>query len=179
MTAPTREHALADLLAKQDITELLTRYLRAVDRGDIAALRACYQPGATEDHGGVFVGLASDYVDSVVGPLTHPRSLSMHMLTNVLIEVDGDRATAECYVTAFARVRTAEGPADSLVGARMLDELHCIDGTWGIRHRQLLWEWNHDMAVREGWIFGLLIADEADLRRGSKHPDDPVYATRR
>src|SRR5947199_10434796 len=57
--------ALQVLLDKQEITELLTRYLRSVDRGDVATLRACYLPGATEDHGGLFAGPAQDYVDSV------------------------------------------------------------------------------------------------------------------
>jgi SnoaL-like domain len=40
---------LQALLDKQEITELLTRYLRSVDRGDVATLRSCYLPGATED----------------------------------------------------------------------------------------------------------------------------------
>ena len=47
--------ALQALLDKQAIAELLTRYLRSVDRGDVATLRACYLPGATEDHGGLSV----------------------------------------------------------------------------------------------------------------------------
>jgi hypothetical protein len=42
--------ALQVLLDKQEIAELLTRYLRSVDRGDVASLRSCYLPGATEDH---------------------------------------------------------------------------------------------------------------------------------
>jgi len=48
--------ALQALLDKQKIAELLTRYLRSVDRGDVDTLRACYLPDATEDHGGLFVG---------------------------------------------------------------------------------------------------------------------------
>ena len=47
--------ALQALLDKLQIAELLTRYLRSVDRGDIDTLRACYLPGATEDHGGQLV----------------------------------------------------------------------------------------------------------------------------
>jgi hypothetical protein len=53
--------------------ELLSRYLRSVDRGDIDTLRACYLPGATEDHGGLFAGLAQDYVDSTADPIYAPR----------------------------------------------------------------------------------------------------------
>jgi len=52
------DHAAAvqALLDKQEITELLTRYLRSVDRGDLDTLRSCYLLGATEDHGGLPTG---------------------------------------------------------------------------------------------------------------------------
>jgi len=76
--------ALQALLDKQEIAELLTRYLRSVDRGDVDTLRACYLPGATEDHGGLFAGPAQDYVDSIAAALTHPRSRTSHNLTNPL-----------------------------------------------------------------------------------------------
>jgi len=66
--------ALQALLDKQEITELLTPYLRSVDRGDVDTLRACYLPGATEDHGGLFVGPATEYVDGITPDLTHPRA---------------------------------------------------------------------------------------------------------
>ena len=59
-TAAEQQQALAALLDKQEITELLTRYLRSVDRGDVATLRSCYLPGATEDHGGLFAGPAAE-----------------------------------------------------------------------------------------------------------------------
>ena len=78
--------ALQALLDKLQIAELLTRYLRSVDRGDVATLRACYLPGATEDHGGLFAGPAQDYVDSVAAALTHPRARPSHNMTNLLIE---------------------------------------------------------------------------------------------
>ena len=39
-----------------------------------AALRSCYLPGATEDHGGLFAGPAEGYVDSIAASLTHPRA---------------------------------------------------------------------------------------------------------
>ena len=65
--------ALQALLDKQEITELLTRYLRSVDRGDVATLRACYLPGATEeDHGGLFGASHPEYLDGITASLTHP-----------------------------------------------------------------------------------------------------------
>ena len=96
------------------------------------------------------------------------------MISNVLVDVDGDRATSECYVMAFARVRTDDGTGDSLTTARLLDRLERRDGRWGIAHRQLRWEWNLDLPSNETWVFGLL-GDPERLVHGAKHPDDPVY----
>ncbi|TQS41929.1 nuclear transport factor 2 family protein [Cryptosporangium phraense] len=168
--------ALDTLLAKQDISDLLVRYLRAIDRGDVAALEACYLPGATEDHGGLFEGSAADYVASIARTITHPRGVSTHAVTNVLIDVDGDRARAESYVLAFARVRRPDKQiGDTLTSARMIDDLERVDGRWGIRHRALRWDWNHDMEPAETWVFGML-GEAAAMKHSAKYPEDVVYA---
>ena len=62
--------ALQALLDKLQIAELLTRYLRSVDRGDIDTLRACYLPGATEDHGVARLPIGT------AGPLLPPAAAS-------------------------------------------------------------------------------------------------------
>jgi hypothetical protein len=173
--------ALQALLDKLQIAELLTRYLRSVDRGDVDTLRACYLPGATEDHGGLFAGPAQDYVDSIAAALTHPRSRTSHNLTNLLIDLDGDVATAESYCVTFARIKADGQYYHSFTGARMIDRLERRDGdprTWGIAHRQLVWDWNHDAPEAEHWMRGLLAPDPSVLRMSAKYPADPVYAPR-
>lgn len=172
-----RNEAIDALLAKQEIAELLTRYLRSVDRGDIATLRSCYLPGATEDHGGVFSGPAEDYVDSITATLTHPRARTSHNMTNLLIEVRGDTATAESYCITFSRIKAGGAYHHSFTGARMLDRLERRDGAWGIAHRQLVWDWNHDAPEAEHWMQGLLTSDPSVLRLSGKFPADPVYAS--
>ncbi|MGD0065373.1 MAG: nuclear transport factor 2 family protein [Streptosporangiaceae bacterium] len=173
-----RDADVAALLDKQAITELLTRYLRSVDRGDVATLRSCYLPGATEDHGGLFAGPAADYVDGIERDLTHPRARTSHNMTNLLIECDGDVATAESYCITFARIKSAGEYYHSFVGARMLDRLERREGAWGIAHRQLIWDWNHDAPAAEHWMQGLLAPDLSVLRMSAKFPADPVYAPR-
>ena len=89
-----RDYSPVDaLVAKQEIYEVLARFLRAADRGDVEDARRCYLPGATEDHGGVFTGTADDYIDHIAGAITHPRSLTTHAMTNVLVELDGGHST--------------------------------------------------------------------------------------
>lgn len=123
---------------------------------------------------GVFTGTADDYIDHIAGAITHPRSLTTHAMTNVLVELDGDTAHVESYVLAFARIKTADGIADTLTAARLIDRFGFEDGRWGIRHRALRWDWNHDMATAEGWIFGML-APETSLKKSKKFPDDLIY----
>jgi hypothetical protein len=162
------------LLDKLAITELLTGYLRAIDRGDIATLRASYLPDATEEHGGLYTGLAQGYIDSIEQALTHPRAVGTHTLSNVLIEVDGDRARSEHYVLAMTRVKADGVVTDSLVASRIIDDLERRDGRWGIVRRRLRFDWSHDLGPRPSrWVAGQY--DPADLLHGLKFPDDPVY----
>lgn len=173
--APATQAELLVLLDKQAITEVLTRYLRAIDRGDIATLRASYLPGATEEHGGLFSGSAQGYIDTIEAGLQHPRSVGTHTLSNVLVEVDGDAAQAEHYVLAMTRARAADGAVkDSLIASRIIDDLERVDGRWAISRRRLRFDWSHDLGPRpDRWLWGRL--DPADLLHGSKFPNDPVY----
>ncbi|MFT4008657.1 nuclear transport factor 2 family protein [Nocardioides sp.] len=169
--------ALRGLLDKQEIHELLVRYMRGIDRGDLDLIAGCYLPGATEDHGGLFVGPAADYLASIGANLTHPRALTSHLTTNILIDLDGDSARAESYILAFARVRRPDGVvADTLTCARIVDELARVEDRWGIKHRVLRWDWNHDMDKSETWAFGLIAGPDSPLRRSEKYPHDVLYA---
>ena len=68
------ERAVAELLAKQEITEVLYRRARAGDRRDVELALSCYHPGATEDHEG-FAGTAADFIKNVsmISPRSHGR----------------------------------------------------------------------------------------------------------
>jgi hypothetical protein len=57
-----------------------------------------------------------------------------------------------------------------------LRRLECRDGRWGIAHRQLIWDWNHDAPAAEHWMQGLLAPDPSVLRMSAKYPADPIYA---
>jgi hypothetical protein len=162
------------LLDRCEITELLTRYLRAIDRGDIQTLRACYLPDATEEHGGIYSGPAQGYVDTIEAALRHPRAVGTHTLTNVLVEVDGDRARSEHYVLAMTRLKAGGVVCDSLVATRIIDDLRREGGRWGIGRRRLRFDWVHDIGPRpETWLYGQ--RDPSTLLHGAKFPDDILY----
>jgi hypothetical protein len=166
--------AVQALLDKNEIAELLTRYMRAIDRGDIAALRACYAPGATEEHGGMYSGPAQGYLDTIERALVNPRLVSTHTISNVLIEVTGDAARSEHYVLALTRVKADGVVSDGLVATRIVDDLARHEGRWAIARRRLRFDWAHDIGPRpDAWLYGAL--DPGTLLHSQKYPDDIVY----
>src|ERR1700756_5417483 len=102
-TIPTRTDAVAALVAKQQITEVLYRRARAGDRRDVELALSCYHPGATENHEG-FSGPAADFVEgvSMISPDSAAPVIGLwHFISNILIELDGDTAEVESYHIAL------------------------------------------------------------------------------
>jgi ketosteroid isomerase-like protein len=169
--------ALRELIDKSAITEVLTRYMRGIDRGDLAAVRACYAPDATEEHGGLYSGSAQGYIDSIGAALTNPRLVATHTISNLLIDLDGDDALAEHYVLAMTRLRAGGAGgvvSDAFIASRIVDNLVRIDGEWKIARRRLRFDWAHELGPRpDTWAYGTL--DPAALLHGAKYPDDIVY----
>jgi hypothetical protein len=162
------------LLDKQAIGEILVRYCRGADRGDADLIAAAYHDDAIEDHGGTFLGPASDYVAMLRKVL--PKAPRMtHSITNLIIELDGDKALAECYMMTFSRREGADGNFDNLTLARAVDRFERRSGRWGIVHRRIAWEWNHEMPLLESWGRGGIAPDPSILVRGAKKPHDILY----
>jgi hypothetical protein len=174
---PPRDPEVQALLDKQAIAEVLVRYSRGADRGDADLIRSCYHPDATEDHGGTFNGRAMDYVD-MLAPILPRAGVMTHAVSNILIELDGDGADVECYITTFSRMKKDGVVFDALTCARAIDRFARRDGQWRIAARRLVWEWNHDMERTEGWGRGVIAADPKALIRGRKKPDDRLYTGR-
>jgi len=176
-TADARAKALDELLDKKEIEEVLISYCRGADRGDADLISAAYHPDAIEDHGGTYLGPASEYVALLRDILpTAPRMT--HAITNITIELEGDSALSECYIQTFSRRNSGEEPFDSLTMARLIDRFERREGVWRIAHRRLAWEWNHEMELKETWGRGMIAPDPEKLVRGAKKPSDILYAMR-
>jgi ketosteroid isomerase-like protein len=125
---------------KAAITEVIHRFARGLDRADEDLLREVFHPGATDDHG-VFAGSAEDFVAWVL-PVMRAMASSHHLIGNVLIEVEGDRAFAESYFRAHQRLARDGAVHTTLTTGRYLDRLTRIDGTWAIVHRRTIFDAN-------------------------------------
>lgn len=169
----------ADLLAKQEIAELLYRYCRGVDRLDMEMVRSCYHADATDSHG-TFEGTVEEYV-VWSERLLRRYTGSVHTLANILIEVDSDPVEsadhgpvhwARSEAHGVARHWTEGGPPELnlSVGFRFIDDL-CRrgNGPWLIQRRVATTEWVREEQFRP--------FDERFLR-GSRDRSDPLYAPR-
>lgn len=165
---------IEQLLDRQEISDVLIGYARGADRGDADLIASAYHDDAIEDHGGTFLGSASDYVAMLRKILPQAPRMS-HIVTNMTIELDGDHAATECYFLTFSRRDAGDDPFDSLTMARVLDRFEKRDGAWRIAHRRLAWEWNHEMPLNETWGRGGIAPDVTKLVRGGKKPDDILY----
>jgi len=108
--------------------------------------------------------------------IAHPKSLTSHVLSNVLIDVKGDTAFVESYATTFARVKSDGERYDCFVGARILDHMERRDGRWAASPVASCFGVDHDVPVSETWVLGMLAPDASAMRMGTKFPEDPVFA---
>lgn len=169
----TMANRLDILEAKQAITELLYAYARANDRADEALLRSCFWPESTHKHGR-FEGKSSDFVGfafKIVAGLKY----ACHHISNVTVEVKGDRAFSECYYFAQHRRDRKEGGGeeDQFFQGRYLDDLERRGGVWKIIRRRGLSDYTSPAIPADtpyaAWPAG---------QHSEKFPDDDYYRMR-
>jgi hypothetical protein len=120
---------------RQAITDLIYRYCRSVDRLDIPLGHSIWHEGATADYGADFYqGDGRGAIDHICEQ--HRRTLHhSHQVSNILIEVDDDRAGSESYATASLRAYRNEKLFQMTIWGRYVDRWSRRNGRWGLDHR--------------------------------------------
>ena len=124
--------AVADKVAIQDT---LARYSRGIDRNDIELAKSAYHPDATDAHGGPFSGNAHEIMDKV-GTLLADQEFCRHQISNVYIQLKGDRANVESYHFSLHVPKGSE--VEEHVWGRYLDVFEKRDGEWKILERRVI-----------------------------------------
>lgn len=155
--------AVAD---RQAIADQIYRYCRAMDRIDRELGYSIWHDGGTADYGAdVFVGTGRDFVDHVC--VQHGQLLvHSHQVTNIVIDVDGDMAASEAYVTARLRMEREGKLLQMVVLSRYLDRWSKRAGRWAIDHRTTVMDMDE---IRE-------VTPMKQHDRGRRDPSDPSYA---
>lgn len=89
---------MTDMSDRADITEVLLRYATGIDRRDWDTFRTAFTADCVLDYGeiGSFAGVAAvtEFMEQSHSMAGH----TMHRLSNIVITLDGDGATARTYV---------------------------------------------------------------------------------
>jgi hypothetical protein len=160
------------LLDQQEIRGVLALYCRAVDRLDPTLLADVYHSDATDDHGSNDPDISATRFRSTI--LTHLResfTSTQHVLGGIHVEVAGDVANSETYVTAYHVC-----PLDSfgetfmnVIGARYVDRFERRTGAWRISRRVAVRDWSERRLLHAGVTAGAI---------GRRDHKDPVYLAR-
>jgi hypothetical protein len=160
--------ALQELVDKQAIRDVLSRYCRGLDRMDKEMANAVWHDGGTALYEGIFEGTGHGFIDWVWEAHAGMERHS-HQITNVLIELDAaDQATSEAYVTVVLwTLPDADGQQQELVGrGRYLDRWERREGRWAIEHRIHLLDLSSASPLGRADISASSTRDEKDLSFG-------------
>ena len=166
MTESAVIRALAD---KQAIRELILTYCRAVDRLDVPLGHSIWLDDGYADYGAdYYQGPGRGVIDTIC---QHHLGLSSHshQVSNILIELQGDSAGSESYVTGTMRLERDGQPMQMGVWGRYLDRWERREGRWGLLHRVVVFD--HE-EIREVQPLGR-------VSRATRDASDPSYAVLR
>jgi SnoaL-like domain len=155
----------ATLADKMAIQEQIRTYCRAVDRLDNALGHSVFHEDSHADYGAdYYQGPGRGVIDLIIK--SHDGLLShSHQVTNVLIEVYGNTAGSESYVSGTMRMMQGDKLMQIGVWARYLDKWEKREGRWAIVGRMVVYD--HE-DLRAAQPMGQQI-------RSTRGADDPSY----
>lgn len=136
-TASERDRdRLAELLDRDEITRVLYRICRGLDRADADLYASGYHPDATEVHAD-HSGSAADFRERALRRVPVRFEVMRHALDTITIEISGERAHVESYVTAecVLRERHDGRKVVTTLHGRYVDLFERRNGEWRIAHR--------------------------------------------
>jgi ketosteroid isomerase-like protein len=141
MVSPAAAVDLQALQDRQEISEICYRYGLALDRRDWAALAALFTPDADAFYLDLPPARGYQAIEDTCRAAFAPLSATQHLISNVVVRLDGDRAEAACYLQA-QHVRSGTAGGDNFIIAGRYDDklLRTPDG-WRIRERRLQSMW--------------------------------------
>jgi hypothetical protein len=152
---------IADRLA---IAEQIYRYCRSVDRLDVPLGHGVFHADSTADFG-FYKGSGRGWIDFICEE--HRKFLHhSHQVTNIIIEVDGDRAGSEAYVTATLRSRDGDKIMQRQIFARYVDAWSRRDDRWAIDSRECVIDFD---SIGE-------VSQLIEHQRSRRDRTDPSYA---
>lgn len=120
---------------REQITNVLVRYATGIDTLDWPLFRTCFTDDVHADYGDVGIWNDIDGITEFMATSHKDMKSTKHMMSNFVIEVDGDDASAVTYVHAVF-VATEEPLVWFDAVGQYVDRLVRTAGGWRIRERK-------------------------------------------
>jgi hypothetical protein len=170
------EEKIQALWDKQAIADVVNKFGRALDRMDGELMKSTYWEDAIEEHQDpiypelfFYKGNAWEFVPMAMEGFK-ALNVTQHRYSNLLIELNGDKATAECYVWAY-HVHEENGvDKEGILGGRHSFQFEKHHDEWRIKHRVTVFDWNQNQDASAIWS-----DDYVDKYRGKRDKSDESY----
>ncbi|WP_067673063.1 nuclear transport factor 2 family protein [Nocardia miyunensis] len=160
------DNSRLDLIAdKLELTELVARIARAVDRKDREGILACYAEKSFDDHGR-FRGGRDEFAEFIVNNpgFTTASPFLYHLMGQSTFDVEGDEAYGETYFAYW--MQTTPDTLYQSIG-RYADYFQRIDGRWQLVYRRVVIDWDGTVPATNAVPGGHF--------RGTRDKSDPTY----
>ncbi len=131
------DDALRQVLDRLEIQDLMHRYSHMVDQRQWELMDEVFAPGATIDYESTG-GQRGDYRPTLewLDRALEPWPLNLHFITNLVVQLDGDRARSRCYFHAPMGRVEEDGSQLVITNAGWYDdELVRTEAGWRIAKR--------------------------------------------
>ena len=137
----------AVLEAKDAIRELMAAYAQALDACRFADVAACFAPDGewTTDYGAAHGPAEIEAFIRGIVPVKGEGPQRKHYITNIIIKVDGETASA---VSDYLIVREAEGGLIPVMGGTYRDKFVKTPAGWRFSRKELVHDIAGDMALK-------------------------------
>jgi len=122
----------------REIEVLHSRFFHAVDRRSYDLIPPMYTADAVDDRG-AFKGSVPEFMEWVKQAYAGIEN-SSHIMTNLLIAFDGDKAESEGREMTYVRLK-APNAVNILIVSRQFDRYKRHGGRWLFSHRALCTDW--------------------------------------
>lgn len=139
MTSTTQLRHVRDRI---DVAEVLSRYSYGWDTRDFELVRSCFTPDAAVEYSSLpdFASGFPEFFELERATILQ-LAATQHLISNLLVRVDGDTATCSSYVQA---THYDDAGHTWTTGGRYDDELVRAADGWRISRRRFTRQWIHD-----------------------------------
>ena len=152
-----------------EIVDRLLSYTRGIDRLDKDSVEDAFHPGAVLYNYGPDPMPIEDFISYALPSLRNRYLATQHRVSNIRVEINGDRARVESYVLAYHLEAGTDSKLLHTFNGRYIDVFTRLDGCWKISKRSLRNDWSKvedittEMAGSSVWV------------ASSRNTDDPIY----